>query len=86
MSKGNEDRLLYRSAWPLVCGWYAVKVRCLTPRLVHWFAENSLVNCAPLSIKRYARVPYGTSNCSKKRFTMCVEVVLGVGIARVNLE
>lgn len=41
--------LLYDSAWPLICEWYAIVVRCLTTRKVCKFPKNLLVNYTPFN-------------------------------------
>lgn len=61
-------------------------VECLTPRKVFNVAKNFLVNCSPLSVSKNVRMPYGRSQRSNKKFAMCVDVVLDVDIARVNLK
>lgn len=44
------------------------------------------VNCKLLWVRRYLRMPNGTSQWSKKRFTLGVDVFLDVGIARASLK
>lgn len=61
-------------------------VKCLTPIKVHNAAKNLLVNLTPLSMRRYVGMLQSTSQWLKKKFALCVEVVLDVGIAHLNLE
>lgn len=48
-------------------------------------AKHLLVSCTPLSVRGFVGASYGTIQRSKKRFALCVDVVLDVDIARVNL-
>lgn len=78
--------MLYFLAWPLPCKWYVVMVRCITTSNMPNAAKRLLVNCTLLSVRRHIGLPYGTSQCLRKRFAMCIDVNLDVGIARVSLE
>lgn len=48
---------LYRLACQLICGSYAVVVKCFTSRMARSDANILLINCTPFSIKIYAAIP-----------------------------
>lgn len=57
MSKACEDLLVVLLAWPLVCGWLAVVVKCLAPRKVDSDAKNLLVSYTTLSGRWHVGMP-----------------------------
>lgn len=61
-------------------------VRFLARWKVHNVAKRFVVTFAPLSVRMYVGMLSGTLQWSNKGFAICVDVFLGVGIARYNLK
>lgn len=57
----DENCLILSLGLAVFCKRYAMVVRCVPPSNGHRIAKNVLVNCTPLSVKKNARMPYGTS-------------------------
>lgn len=70
----------------MICRWYDVAVRCLTPKYLQTSENNLLMNFSPLSVKKYVGVPNESIQWLRKIFTVCVGYVLDMRIARVKLK
>lgn len=64
-----------RSASPLLEGWYAAVLKCLTALFFKNSSNSSLVNCVPLSVTKHLNYPK-MENSSSSTFMMDVLVVL----------
>lgn len=53
-------------AGPLVCRWYAVVVKGLTPKYPQTNVENLLINCGSPSVRRKVGTPNGRSSEREK--------------------